>query len=213
MGNHQQYRKHCYLVNVISNISERFKLLARDRSLWKGEICIQGNKRTINTIIHYFLRDSVKGVNILSQISPGVPWTSTSISGSELSKLAESCPKMETLYLYHMTVNAWPLATGHPPCLSLKKLIIDGCMMDHDLFKNVIMHQSMPNLEEFIWIAQNEGSKNPLLLPDMSGCHKLKKLILDYGIFTAPSNPFNPQPQNAIKNYNFKAGAIYDCRH
>ena len=86
-------------------------------------------------------------------------------------------------------------------------------MMDHDLFKNVIMHQSMPNLEEFIWIAQNEGSKNPLLLPDMSGCHKLKKLILDYGIFTAPSNPFNPQPQNAIKNYNFKAGAIYDCRH
>ena len=165
MGNHQQYRKHCYLVNVISKISERFKLLARDRSLWKGD-----------------------SINIIGQKSLGFPWTTMSISGSEFSKLAESCPKMETLYLNNMTVNAWPLAFN-PPCLSLKKLIIHGCMMDHDLYKNVIMHQSIPNLEQFIWM-QDRWSKNAFILPDLSGCHKLKKVILDNGTFTAPSIPF-----------------------
>ena len=63
--------------------------------------------------------------------------------------------------------------------------------MDHDLIKNVIMHQSMPNLEEFICMQDRyRWSKNAFILPDMSGCHKLKKVILDNGTFTAPSIPF-----------------------
>ena len=55
----KEKKKHDYVVDVIGNISKRFLRLARDKSLWVGEIWIHGDNMKIRKVIHNFLSDGV----------------------------------------------------------------------------------------------------------------------------------------------------------
>ena len=98
--------KHNFLVDVIANISGRFRSLASSRSLWKGEIYISGGEKKIQRVMEGFLYNGVTTLHLINTTRKTVTtWTKrlitvqekTAITAANILDMAVRCPNLEAL--------------------------------------------------------------------------------------------------------------------
>ena len=184
--------KQDFLLDVIARTSLRFKNLADDKSLWKGEVRIEGDRAKIERVIGKYLNEEVThlwigGTGYLEEDGEVVPSTISIFGATDVRAVAEKCPKLEEFWLNMVNLVGWPsLGT---PWSSVKKLWING--VERGCFNNVALHETVPNVEEFTLCGHLERVGS--LLPDMNQCEALKEVTLSWGVFRMPGRiPFPP---------------------
>ena len=189
MNNMNQVRRHDFLFDVIAMVSTRFKALAKVKSLWKGEVWIEGNGKKIKKVIHEFLSDDVTHLHLRGH-------SMTTISEEKITTVAAKCSELLTLSFSHnLRLNSWP--TFDTPWTSLTKLRFGDNVRIHNIFQNVELHHSLPNLKIF----EMKGTfsfpyMHPNILPDLSGCKQLEKVRLGKGDYVVNGLP------SSLKNFD-----------
>ena len=79
---------HNFLVNVISNISPRFRRLAADKSLWKGRISVGINPTTVEEVIRKFLGKEVRELSIDPYFGEGGVKHEMALSAKDIAEMA-----------------------------------------------------------------------------------------------------------------------------
>ena len=193
-----EFGRHDFLVDVIAKVSEQFKTLAKVKSLWTGEVWIEGDREKIRFVIREFLGDGVthlhlRGVHGDNEAGRhGIPFlylsaTFTTISGKDLSAIAKHCPNLRTLSLSdNMGLSYWPTLSA--PWTSLTVLKLGGLQLSPKMFCGVKLHHSLPNLEIFE-TRPNYDFTRVQYLPDMSGCRSLERVLLGSGDFVVAGLP------------------------
>ena len=157
--------------------------LVEDKSLWKGQLKIEGDRQKMDKLIHKCLNEQVTVLALDGKGSSTVP----TISADDIRAIAEKCPNMEELVFYNVDQSGWP--SLRDPWLSMRILHINRAR--RDCFDNVALHESVPNLEQIAFSGHQRD--DPIILPDMNGCEKLEKVDLLYGRFRMPGIiPFPP---------------------
>ena len=112
------------VMNPIAKVSCRFNRIAKDRSLWTGRVMLDfqvpgelwayvvlksenyGDIRFQDVVDHavkFCLHDNVRGLHFVDK-----EHSSTKLSQDQVRTIAEQCPRLETLILCFVTVDAWP---------------------------------------------------------------------------------------------------------
>ena len=186
--------KQDFLLDVIAKTSLRFKSLAEDKSLWKGEVRIEGDRAKIEQVIRKYLNEEVTHLwmgmtGYQKEDGDVVPSTVPIFTATDVRAVAEKCPNLEEFSLNMVNLVGWPsLGT---PWWSMKKLWING--VERNCFDNVALHETVPNIEELDVCGHLERVGS--LLPDMNQCEALKELTLSWGMFQMPYGmiPFPPR--------------------
>ena len=119
---------HTFIVGTISRISARFSRMAKDRSLWKGNVVLcsrsdlsEGPKHQeiIPRAIECFLGEGVKRLKIVEFHE--VCNRKLSLSGDQIKAIAKKCPDLTYLTLRNVGVDSWPFGT----IFSLGTLVVD----------------------------------------------------------------------------------------
>ena len=196
-----------FLVKVISRVCRKFKCIADDATLWKGNISLEffgdddeeqhletAHALSLNTIFNDILHENTVGLHIRDArktLYGNGACNRVDITGEHLHKLSLMCPKLKKLSFAGVRVRAWgrPLnewVTLRPPELrDLEVLLFDCCDTCPDMFralKSKGFHKSVPNLREF-YMTGARSSCMATVLPDMSECEKLERFELKSGCF------------------------------
>ena len=179
--------KHNYLVDVIAHVFPKFKALAAHKSLWQGDIKITGDEEKVKKVINDFLSDGTTNL-ILSgrykySIFRGI--SDSKISGDEILAISDKCPKLRSLWLCFFNVGSWPILSA--PWTSLRDLNLEFSKSQGDLFSDVKLHHSLPNLAWVSFIIHDKRSC--FTLPDMKDCRKLRAIFLYGGKFSVSRFP------------------------
>ena len=193
--------EHNFLVDVISNISTRFRKLASSKSLWKGEVYIKGNKDKIRGVMERFLSDGITSLHLINSEqktvtpAPGslttragrmkTPKQKSIFSAADILNLAERCPDLGKLNIFSTKMDAWPIMTT--PWTSMKILQLANVDIEVDLFKDIHLHHSLPNIAYFGFGVVSV--LDPITLPEMGHCKDLKVVRLPTGSFRLKSLP------------------------
>ena len=154
-----------------------------DKSFWKGQVEIEAGRQKIEKLIHKCLKEQVTVLSLNNKGSSTVP----TISVTDIHAMAEKCPNMEELLFCNMELVGWPSLRN--PWLSMRILHINGA--SRVCFDNIALHESVPNIEQIA--ISGHQSDDPIILPDMNGCEKLKTVNLMFGCFRMPGIiPFPP---------------------
>ena len=155
------------------------KLLATDKSLWRGDVVISGEWSALDW---KFLTDRC--------LNEG--WSSFHHYGSQyklchttdLEAMFYKCPSMKLLMmpLNANIVPSWPILPT--PWTSLQELIIHSPKFG-GIFEGVALHLTLPNLGQiYLYYKGNQKvDTEPSFLPDLEGCDKLEVAVFLQGFF------------------------------
>ena len=193
--------EHNFLVDVIANISTRFRNLASFKSLWKGEVYIKGDKNKIRGVMERFLSNGITSLHLINSEqnlltpAPGnlttrprrmkTPIQKSIFSAADILNLAERCPDLEKLNIFSTKMDAWPIMTT--PWTSMKILKLANVDIEVDLFKDINIHHSLPNLAYFGFGVVT--GLDSITLPEMGQCKFLEVVGLHSGNFQLKSLP------------------------
>ena len=172
-GINNSYRKHDFLVGL-ARTSQRLKRLSQDRSL----------KFYINTSVQLEINreettEEVK--ELIVKRGKGCAY----VTAGEITDMAGECPKVEELTLDIFTPT-WPILDS--PWSSLRKLVLNwvgkACLYDSCL------DMTAPNLE-YLSVCGPSGGRDPIYLPDMTRCEKLREVCLKGGEFDSKKGMCN----------------------
>ena len=152
---------HDFIVDIIAEVSERFKLISSDRSLWRGNVrfCGHGDQdMRVELVTEKFLNDGITKLNIFGQ-GDRLPV----ISRKSIMNIAAKCPNLVRLSLPN--VISWP--TLNPPLRFLRTLTIESA--DNFCFMDVDLNWSVPCLRKF----ELGRCTQQVTVPDLKGCKKL----------------------------------------
>ena len=184
MSNEVPWR-HNFLVDVIAKVSTRFKYLAALKSLWQGEVDIRGDSEYVKQVTQKFLN---KGI---SHLTFEGTYIETPTFTDDLLVVAAKCENLKKLKLCTLIVMSWPTFTV--PWVSLKELYLQLVTMNANTFLDVRLHQSLPNLEKFCILnchsIPESGQTWGIILPDMVGCHFLRRVVLTGSVFQMDGLP------------------------
>ena len=179
-----------YLVGDLAKVSSRFKALASLKSLWTGHIVIMGVPDHKKKVIRHYVNDGTTNITLSAIGHPD------KLNPKDLITLAAKCPNLSKLTFKAMTLDFWPDFAS--PWTSLKRLTIihalpaflhssvpGGYFVNPELFANVELHRSLPNLEELYIRASGNFD-----LPEMEWCHKLHTICLGQGDYCIASVPY-----------------------
>ena len=142
--------QHNFLVDIVAEVSKKFRDVAAIKSLWAGDIFLWGGEAKIKKVIANHLNDRVSGLELEGELERGN--SDVTITTDILPRLSAKCPKLRTLTLSNLILQGpWP--TFAAPWTSLKKLEIREGPMVSVLFVDVQIHRDLPNLEEFAWVC------------------------------------------------------------
>ena len=142
--------QHNFLLDIISEVSKKFKDVAAIKSLWAGEVFLWGGEAKIKKVIANHLNDRVSGLELEGELERSN--SDVTITTDILQHLSVKCPTLRTLTLSNLILlGTWP--TFAAPWMSLKKLEIREGPMVSVLFVDVQIHRDLPNLEEFAWVC------------------------------------------------------------
>ena len=142
--------QHNFLLDIISEVSKKFKDVAAIKSLWAGEVFLWGGEAKIEKVIANHLNDRVSGLEVEGELERSN--SDVTITTDILLHLSGKCPELRTLTLSNLILQGpWP--TFAVPWTSLKKLELREGPMVSVLFVGVQIHHDLPNLEEFAWVC------------------------------------------------------------
>ena len=105
------------------------------------------------------------------------------ISAADIASLAEKCPNLENLKIAYINLpklRVWTISRANHLTL-LTDLELAGARMFCDIFKGIELHMGLPNIQS-IWIDvtgyDEDERRSSFLLPDMSGCERLRKVSI-----------------------------------
>ena len=186
-------RKHNYLVDVIAEVFPKFKYLAARKSLWQGEVLIEGDEEKVKKVVNEFLNDGTTNLELYSKYLYSINGTSEcKITGDDILAIADKCHKLEFLALHYFKMESWPIFTT--PWTSLTHLRLYFSTFPLDLLCDVKLHLGLPNLRiVHISILDKVSHFN---LPDMEDCKKLTWVGIGGGKMSI--NRFPPQLRTFI---------------
>ena len=212
-------KKHEFIAKVIAKLSSRFRGLAMDRSLWRGEVTVEGSDEELTETMDVLSRFPVT-ITSITKLSLERRWGKSlwrkwgTLDGN-LFGLAAKCSKLEELTCWTRTWNQWPCAsmTLTQRLTSLRRLTINidtGAVTDAKGRSTLssTLQRCVPNLR-FLHIKKS-GAWCPLRLPDMTGCKKLEVVKLEGGpnSFSDETHLWIPQkmplPRSLKKLYGYE---------
>ena len=137
MKNLDYRERHLYLVDVLAQVSTRFKALAALKSLWQGIVWIHGDESLIRKVIGEFLGDGTTALHLFGR-------GNAMISGDDIHSVANKCLKLEYLGIQSLKIGcsqAWKSAQWK----SLKNISMGRNMPDMSLEA----YPCLPNLS--VW--------------------------------------------------------------
>ena len=195
-----------FLVNVVRRVCRKFRWIADDATLWKGDIFLAfypdideqhldaAHTWYLSKILNEFLSEKTTGLHIedarRAMYGDGA-LNRVALTGQHLHELTLTCPKLKRLSLTGLKVRGWGRPINEwgnlrpPEFESLEVLRFDRCDTSPDMFralKGKGFHKSVPNLKEFYMTGSRESCM-ATVLPDMSGCEKLERFELKSGCF------------------------------
>ena len=209
-----QRNKHNLLINLIGNISVRFRRLAADPSFWKGDINIrlwgseegevQAMERQLHMVIGEFLGTGVERLQIKTGDNMTYCGNKPLITPvQDFTLLAERCLKLTDLNFTGFKIESWPNTWRNWDSVfhswPVEKLSLAYVTMSSKAFKNVPLHFTLPNIRVFEMNSCNFVGTHPIKLPDMSRCEKLEEVQLhDSAVMPANTAQGNsvPFPRN-----------------
>ena len=180
-----KHERDVFLIEDLAKISSRFKVLVALKSLWKGNVVINGRTEHKKQVIRQYVNDNTTNICIACLFEPDT------LLPSDITTLATRCPNLSRLSLSAIRLELWPDFAS--PWTSLKKLrllqvraelVTAGWGVNPNLFNNVELHQSLPNLEEFSIRASCD-----FVLPDMGQCKYLHSICLGQGLYIITGLP------------------------
>ena len=188
--------KHDFLLDIIGMVSPRFMHLIEDKSLWKGEVTIEGCRPKIQVFIEKYLNEDITYLWIGGRgehRDDGYSCHSTLpiLEAIDIKDVADKCPNVEVLTFHSVRIVDWPSLRSSlsVPWSSVKHLCIHR--VDRDCFNNIALHETVPNIEVLTVAGHQRNVAS--LLPDMNRCENLKKVHLMCGTFRMPRRiPFPP---------------------
>ena len=181
--------QHNLLVDVIANISSRFRTLASSKSLWKGEVYISGCEKKIKEVMEGFLSDGITALHLINTKRRTTKYLAkygntfqerTKISAADILNMAARCPNLEALSISSAKLEAWP--TFIAPWTSLKILNLTDVEFGYDVFEDIKLYHSLPNLVFFGLDISTTGAAvvdlDWITAPAMGLCHDLKLVRL-----------------------------------
>ena len=136
-------------------------------------------------VINEFLNDGITKLTLLIQCSIKSGFSQPKLCGDEILAIADKCPKLERLQLSGCKLESWPIF--RVPWTSLRDLnFYLSTTSPRDLFRDVKLHQGLPNLEMVGIVIYDKFSC--LTLPDMEDCKKLTRVYIK-GKFSVTSLP------------------------
>ena len=177
------------LVDMIATVSSRFKTWAALRSFWKGAVWIhdmEGDERTIEQALE-FVNDATTSLYLFRQYHG---------TGKSLEKLPIKCPQLERLHIMSPAMRSWPKFIV---ALSSLKWLDVGAIQEN-LFENIELHISLPNIEFLQLRVLNLNLS--LMLPNMAMCVKLREIKLEGGKFNLKSVAYLPHGLKKLSGSN-----------
>ena len=161
-------RKHDFLVDIASVFPE-FEYLAARKSLWRGQVNIRDHADQLTKVADGFFSDGITKLNLI-----GCDSDTNILSANDILAIADKSPNLRGLYITSFRkIERWPQLKQ--PLTSLKTLTWWG-ISNPDIFCNVQLHESLPNLESLLLGIHK--CPRPLILPLMRGCRRLKHIDL-----------------------------------
>ena len=193
--------RHDFLIDVVSQISKRFKSLAEAPEFWRGDVHItmfDSSVFDVNTLkrtskvsdsmrrpkkfelIRHLLGDETKQLFIIGSGKESI----------DIMDLAERCPNLKRLLLKGIRIDAWPVLPQ--PWMSIENLHLYS--PNSPFGDKTELHQSLPNLRKFDFSSDRYPIQ--LVLPDMTRCLRLEKVWLAYGQFAFTTDPTDNLPRS-----------------
>ena len=135
------------------------------------------------------------------------------LTSGDLEALAKRCPNLKSIQdsgafstgLLHLT--SWPRVASFS-WSSMEELYLHKTLWEPELFKNVQLHHSLPNLK-IIDVVDAKSTELIFSLPDMSGLEKLQNVSLR-GKFHIPKNFEEGVPfPSCLEKLSIKHAAFY----
>ena len=202
-----------YIIDVLGNVSSRFRRIARDRAFWGGRITLDFlsrceedvmiNEKRLKRIADSFLGESARDITVrgdvplmqINQQSWGCSVSRDSlrarsicrmnISKENIQGLSSKCPNLMYLSFYSIKLTEWPAEQN--PWHSLKELAL-SFTESPNTFRHLDLHHIAPNLRT---LKITEDGCPPIRLPDMTQCHELANVELIGGGHQSFCFPFN----------------------
>ena len=130
-----------------------------------------------------FLGDGVTGFHLIGNNMGG----GIQISETDILNMTAKCSKTKELLLEDMAIETWPTLIA--PWMSVTSLMLRDTRLRADLFSDVKLHHSLPNLEIFSLSVSSSTCQEsvfqwcpptPIVLPDMGRCKNLKSVTLTF---------------------------------
>ena len=151
-------RRHDFLVDIASVFPE-FEYLAARKSLWRGRVNIRDHTDQLTKVADGFFSGGITKLNLIGDYR-------NRLSANDILAIADKCPNLTDLYITSFPkIECWPQLKQ--PLASLKTLTWWG-ISNPDIFSNVQLGHSMPNLESLLLGIHK--CPRPFFLPHMRGC-------------------------------------------
>ena len=171
---------HFYLINVISQVSTRFKKIVSDKAFWEKEVYIALKKSPKMKHVIDCLGTNIRKIQFYDPEkfidTYGARYTTSteiSVSCEDILSLQKKATDLRSLELCGLDILSWPT---HQSAWSLEELILRDINMPWYTFQNVAIHRYLPNLRAFKMIRCTDESGASIMLPDLSQCQRLEEV-------------------------------------
>ena len=188
-NHHLKIKELEYLIDVLGNVSCRFRRIAGDRIFWQDPIKldflsqsdedVMKNMERFKRITDCYLSKSARDVTIRGDIQSkkGMSLSNCALQAKNIFKidiseeniitLSEKCPQLRFLRISHIRLPQWP--SEQDAWVRLRELTLSFTESPYT-FVGVQLHHVAPNLHTF---RIKEDGCPPIILPDMTKCHNL----------------------------------------
>ena len=200
---------HEFVAQTVAKISHRFMRIASHPDLWKGNVSIDHLETEVDGVLDLMPNDVTEGFCFRKYFDDEEAIPEENIRGT-----LDKCQNLNSLAFHETELLSWPEMA--PSGNSLQELYLASFTIDTELFKNINMSTSLPNLKIFL-LCLNEDLPEEMrgyshedeyamiaeiiqgiLLPDISESNKLQVLKISNGAFRFPMSKMGkpPLPEN-----------------
>ena len=171
---------HIYLIDVIGQVSKRFKKIVSDKAFWENEAFISLKKSPKMKHVIDCLGTNIRKIQFYDPekfiYTYGSQYSTSneiSLSCEDIILLEKKASDLRSLELCGLNILSWPI---HQSAWSLEELTLRDINMPWYMFQNMAIHHYLPNLRAFKMIRCTDESGASIMLPDLSKCQRLEEV-------------------------------------